>query len=756
MHTWKFFRAGGFDQVKLDSGADLCNLDQLDQKLWVALACPTTGLEFDSKTLALIDSDNDGRVRAPEIIAAGKWACSMLKYPDDLIRGGDSVKFDAINDSTDEGKRLLVSAQQIAANLGKKADQAITLADASDANKIFANTVLNGDGVIIPESATDDATKALITDIINCMGSVPDRSGKAGIDQAKADAFFAECTAFDAWMKPGEADAANILPLGEATATASATVKAIKAKVDDYFGRCRLAAFDPRVAGILNRSEGEYVSIASKDISINADEVAAFPLAHIASGKPLPLLGAINPAHAAAVDAFVKNAVQPLLGAKTELTESDWSQLQAKLAPFERWSAGKGGAAVEKLGIKRVREILGGNGRDSVNALIASDKALEPGATAIANVERLCRYVRDLHQLCSNFVNFEDLYDGGDPAIFQCGTLYLDQRSCNLCLVVDGPARHAAMAGLAGAYLAYCDCVRKATGEKMSIVAIFSQGDDDNLMVGRNGVFYDRKGRDYDATITKLIANPISMRQAFWLPYKKLVRAIEEQVSKRAAAAEAASDARMASVASSAAQADKIKPAEPKKVDVGTVAALGVAFGALGAAVAGIMGVFSKVDSWQLPLLFGALLLLISGPSLILAFIKLRKRNLGPILDANGWAVNAKAKINVPFGTSLTGIAKLPPGSVVVGGDRFAEKKAIWPKVLIVLFFVWWIYAFVNDTGILYRITEKRGWNPPLGKPPASVLAAREREAKAQSGGVQTSTTNITISVTATNATPAN
>ncbi len=80
-HTWKFFRAGGFNQVVIGSGADLLNLDQLDQKLWVALACPTTGVEFDKTTLALIDTDKDGRVRAPELIAAAKWAGGLLKNP---------------------------------------------------------------------------------------------------------------------------------------------------------------------------------------------------------------------------------------------------------------------------------------------------------------------------------------------------------------------------------------------------------------------------------------------------------------------------------------------------------------------------------------------------------------------------------------------------------------------------------------------------------------------------------------------------
>lgn len=733
-HSWKFFRAGGFDQVKLETGADLMHLDQLDQKLWVALACPTTGLEFDPKTAALIDSDNDGRIRAPELITALKWAGSMLKNPDDLVKGGDTVSFSAINDATPEGKQLLASAKQICANLGKKDATGISLADASDANKIFVNTTLNGDGVIIAESASDDATKAVINDIAGCMGTVPDRSGKAGIDQAKADAFFAECVAFDAWNKKAEADKANILAAGDATAAAAAAVRAIKCKVDDYFGRCRLAAFDPRAVAMLNRKEEEYLAVAAKDLTITADEIANFPLAQVAAGKPLPLKAGINPAHAAAVAALHANAVKPLLGDKAELTEADWAALLAKLGPFECWNSGKAGVAVEKLGLARVREILGGKAKENIAALIAKDKALEPEALSIANVEKLIRFVRDLHLLSINFVNFKDLYDGEDPAIFQAGTLYLDQRSCYLCLPVEDAGKHATMAGLAGAYLAYCDCVRKSTGEKKSIVAVFSQGDDDNLMVGRNGVFYDRKGRDWDATITKLVANPISLRQAFWSPYKKLVRMIEEMIAKRAAAADSAATAKLESTATTVATADKAKPAEPaKKVDVGAVAAMGVAVGAIGTAFAYFMGLFKGIAPWQLPLIIIGIMLLISLPSLILAFMKLRKRNLGPILDANGWAVNAKAKINVPFGTSLTGIAKLPPGSHVDVSDKYAEKSAAWPKILITLFVVWWIYAFLNDdVGRLYRWTDGK-----YGKPPTEVQKLLDEQKAAEKAAAE-------------------
>ncbi|OQB93919.1 MAG: hypothetical protein BWX84_00362 [Verrucomicrobia bacterium ADurb.Bin118] len=714
---WQFFRAGGFDQVKLESGADLMHLDQLDQKLWVALACPTTGLEFDAKTAALIDTNQDGRIRAPELIAAVKWAGARLKNPDHLIKGGDVLPLAAINDATEEGGAILASAQQILTNLGKKDADAISLADASDANKIFADTVLNGDGVILPESAKDKATQAVITEIADCLGTVMDRSGKPGIDQAKVDAFFTECADYEAWIRQSESEAATILPAGEATAAAAAAVQAIKAKVDDFFGRCRLAAFDSRAVAILNRKEEEYLAVAAQDLSITAEEIASFPLAQVAPGKPLPLKGAVNPAHAAALATLQTDAVKPLLGDKAELTEADWAALQARLAPYATWSAAKTGANVEKLGVARIREILGSKAKETIAALIADDLALEPQATGIANVEKLCRYVRDLHKLCINFVNFRDFYDNDDePATFQAGTLYLDQRACRLCLPVDDAGKHASMAALAGTYLAYCDCVRKGTDEKRQIVAAFTNGDADNLMVGRNGLFYDRQGRDWDATITKIVDNPISIRQAFWAPYKKLVRLIEEQVAKRAAAADDAATAKLESTAATAANVDKAKPAEPKKVDVGAVAAMGVAFGFLMTAFATIAGYATgllKLPFWQVCLAVVGLLLLISGPSMLIAWLKLRKRNLGPILDANGWAVNAKARINVPFGASLTSVAELPPGASITA-DKFGERPSAWPKFALVVVIIGFIYSLLNHYYLIDQMTGgKWGKKPP-------------------------------------------
>ncbi|MFG5409992.1 hypothetical protein ABXN37_20190 [Piscinibacter sakaiensis] len=164
----------------------------------------------------------------------------------------------------------------------------------------------------------------------------------------------------------------------------------------------------------------------------------------------------------------------------------------------------------------------------------------------IDDLEKLVRLQRDLLTLLRNMVSFAAFYRR-EGAIFQAGTLYLDGRSCELSVRVADPARHALVAGLAKACLVYCECRR--AGRTMHVVSAVTAGDTDFLFAGRNGVFYDRQGLDWDATVTKVIENPTSILQAFWSPYKKFLRMVEEQVAKRAAASEGVQSAGMSALA---------------------------------------------------------------------------------------------------------------------------------------------------------------------------------------------------------------
>jgi hypothetical protein len=682
-HTWKFFRTGGLDQVTLKTGADLLALRHLDQKLWVALSCPVKGLELDDKTLAQIDSDNDGRIRVPELIESVEWAASRLKEPGELVQGRDSLPLSSIDDSTPEGKVLVSSARQILANLGRKEATSITVEEAADTAKIFSTTPLNGDGVIPPEATEDPEVQALIKDIIACSGGVADRTGTKGVTAEMIGGFFTELTSYHAWVQ--QSATKEIAILGDKTEAAVNAIRAVRAKVEDYFVRQRLANFEPRATTALNRSEADYLAISTQAFDRAVADVATFPLSRIDGEKTLPLLNGVNPAWANALATLHEAAVAPIFGAnQTTLTFEQWAALNARFASYETWLGSKPGSAVEKLGLQRVKDILAGTGRQALDALIAADRALEPEYKAISDVERLARCYRDLRTLLHNFVNFADFYSPDRWAIFQAGTLYIDSRSTELCVRVDGPNPLAPMSKV---YIAYCTCTRAGV-PPMNVAACFTQGDSDYLFVGRHGVFYDRQGRDWDAVVTSIVDNPISIRQAFWSPYKKFLRMIEEQVAKRAAAADAAATGKLAGAAEKTANADKVKAPEPKKVDVGAVAAIGVAVTGAVSAMTLILGYVFRLQLWQYPLLLIGLLLLISTPSMIIAWLKLRQRTLGPILEGNGWAVNGRVKINIPFGTALTEVATLPKGAQRSLEDPYEDKEAARRKRRLILLLV--------------------------------------------------------------------
>ncbi len=691
-HRWRFFRAGGFDQVRLDTGADLANLAELDQKLWVALSCPTQGLELDQQTLALIDRDADGHVRAPELIEAITWAVSRLKSPDTLLQGGP-LPLAAIDDREDGGRRLLMTARRILASLGKPEATDITVEDCGDNARIFAGMAFNGDGVITAVGQAP-AVQEAIGAIMACLGSVPDRSGEAGINRAMVERFCAEGQALQAWRQTPVTQPA-CLPLGADTGAAHDALMAVRDKIDDFFMRCQLAAFDPRAAQLLNGSEDALKVLGAQLLSAEGEaNMAALPLAYVAKDAALPLQANLNPAWSGAMAQFVAQVTKPLLGDVSQLTEADWLVLKQRFAAYATWLADKPSTPMEALDEAALGTHLDAGTQQALLDLLAQDEAAADEAALIGDVERLVRYTRDLARLANNFVSFTDFYTRRDKACFQAGTLYLDGRSCELCVKVLDAARHAALATLSGVYLAYCDCTRQ--GEKMTIAAAFTSGDSEQLMVGRNGVFYDRLGRDWDATITRIIEHPISIRQAFWTPYRKAASLVAEQAQKFAAARAKASDDLTSQAITKAgdkvttahASASAPAPQPPAPFDVakfaGIFAAIGLAVGAIGTALASVVTGFMGLKAWQMPLALMGLMVLISGPAMLMAYFKLRKRNLGPILDANGWAVNTRARINIPFGTALTHMAQLPAGAERALTDPYGDKKSPWKAYVVV------------------------------------------------------------------------
>ena len=506
-YKWSFANVGGSTRVRIQSAEDIRHLGELDKKKWTVLSCPVNGLEISADSLALIDTDGDGKIRIDEVVGAANWLCEVLKNPSTLLEQTDTIEIANIAD------------EAIAAVAGKVAGKEGTVS--------LAAVLATIDAVTVEEPAAPAA--------------------------------------------PFEAD----------------VIAAYKEKSAEY------AAYFEQ--------------------------------------EKLQKLGL---------------AVIPEETVKPGMPEKKFNEMGAAIAEWE--------AAVGAIRTKVADEIAAGKAE-------------------FMPLRKLLLLHRDFYRLLRNFVTLEDFYDNNKQTIasFQAGTLIIDQRACHLCIRVADLPKHDTQAPLSGMYLLYCNCENKKTGKTMQIVAAMTQGEINNLSVGKNAVFYDNDGLDYDATVFKIIDNPISIRQAFWTPYRKLSKWIEEKINKSAAEKDAAvmSDV-TANVEAKAEGGAPAKPAFDIAKFAGIFAAIGMALGMIGTMLVSVAKGWVTLTWWQQILVFIAILLVISGPSMIMACLKLRRRNLAPVLNANGWAVNADAIISVPFGRKLTEQVHFP----------FTQNPATMPK----------------------------------------------------------------------------
>ncbi|MDR0941457.1 MAG: hypothetical protein LBM68_04445 [Bacteroidales bacterium] len=713
-YQWQFARIGGTNRVVIERGQDLLHLHTLDQKLWTALACPANNLMIDEKTLHYLDADDDGRIRVPEILTAVQWLCAMVSDVETFFKNSSEFSLNNFNENNPDAQTLKNSAITILGFLKASSLNTISTEQTANIEQMFVNTDFNGDGIITTISTTNEEEKKAIETIAACMGSVTDRCGLEGITEEKITGFFTECANYLQWRAIAESNPAEYLPFGTETGELFAIFSGVRNKINDFFFQCKFAQYN-------NDFANTTLPVNFADILQSPHEselqtiIGKLPVYPISPNAVLGFSGKINPAWETQLLQFYTKIFTKEYSEKS-MTEAQWRSIERKFEKYAEWLTQKQGAKVETLDETVISELQ--QLQPALLALIAKDNEQKQNVDAMFLVDKFVCLHRDIVHILRNFVTFQDFYTSADSAIFSNGTLFIDQRSCSLCIPVQNVDAHTTLASHSGMFLIYCDCTHKQTKEKQSIVTVLTNGDIDNLMVGRNALYYDKNGEDWDATIVKIIDNPISLRQAFWSPYRKISQFVSDQIKKFSSSrANAVEDTMKKDVESATdtlgttaptggtattASASAAVPFDIGKF-VGIFAAIGLAIGAIGGVLVSIVSGFLKLKWWEMPLSIIALMLVISGPAVLVAWFKLRSRNLGPILDANGWAINARAIINIPMGNTLTAIAQIPYNAKINIHDPFAVKTMAWWKKLLIavgilgiVFGVLWYFGLIQ------------------------------------------------------------
>jgi hypothetical protein len=408
---------------------------------------------------------------------------------------------------------------------------------------------------------------------------------------------------------------------------------------------------------------GEATAEAEKALSAVEGVIDSFfappedmPLVTDAPDVELPLSGRINPKYSDEIEKFALLCVKPLLGDVPQVSRTGWKKIKASFAAYRSWAASKPETS-------------------------AAAKA------ALVEEEKILRYRRYLGEFLENYVTMKHLYDDGKLAMFQMGVLRIDGKEMNLCFHVENEASHSALSGKSKCCVLYLKLTRPSEGVVRSICAVVTAGTIGGLYVGRNGVFYDYDGKDWDAVVTKVVEAQVSLLEAFWSPWRKLGESIASTVKKFLGDKQAAADAKLSSSVEKAASAKSSDSAASASL-ASSIAAIGIGVGFIGAAAASLMASLSRLSPWQIGGSIVALILVVSLPSMLLAYFNLRKRDLGAILNAGGWAINRPMKLSMKKSRDFTKCAKnkglfalfavfaLIIALLVAGSQFFSERKS--------------------------------------------------------------------------------
>lgn len=735
---WNFFRAAGVLQAVVDEKA-FRSLKELPNENWAVLSCPTKGLDFDAKTLAFIDGNGDGHIRIEEVLGALAWMEKRIADMAGLLGGKDEILLSAFAD-TDEGRALAEAARAVLKSVGKADADRITLADVMARQASFKAAAFNGDGVLVQDAAKEAGLDGLLGEIVAATGGVDDRSGAKGVDKATLDAFFADCSAWLAWLDAGRAGAEKTMPLGDATGAAVAALEAVRAKIDDWFDRCSLIAFDEAASAPLNIAPGDYAAIGQGTVAANAAALEALPIAKAQAAGALPLADGANPQWRARLADFAAKAVEPTLGKREELSAADWQAVKAAFAPYIAWKAAEAGARVAALGEARVRAIAAdAKAKDAISALIEKDLSFSGEISRLDDLEKLLRYHANLECFLNNYVNFSAYYDPEKSEIYRAGRLYVDGRVCRECVYVADAGAHSTLAAASKMFLAYCNITRPQTGETRTICAAVTAGFSSTLWVGRNGIFYDAEGKDWNAVIVKVVESQISLKEAFWAPWIKISDLVNEQIKKLLSSKETAMmSAASAKVGTIGTEAPPPPPEQKRDgaAMASSVAAIGIALGIIGSALGGLISALKGVSFWYGVLGVVAIILVVSGPSVILAWFKLRARDFAPVLNACGWAINKKMRMPMRLSRIFTHEAEVPEGSNINLEDPYVEKHT-WRNILIALVVavaailaIWqWRYDWIDESYWPGFMRKPKPAAEEIAPPPAEAPAEPAGEA---------------------------
>ena len=657
--SMKFRRIGGSSQLVIESANDFRNAYELDPAHWTLTSIPAKNLLCPADFLALIPQDASGRIHVKDVRGLLKWVISTVADLSDFITAASSLRLAALNDKDADGLRAKETAELALKRIGSKNTSAITLDQINEFKTLVSNALQNGDGIIPPGPVQDEITAECIKFAMAAVGSQKDISGADGVGAAELDAFEAMLNGFLAWTDEGIAREKELFPYAAATAGLWSKYLAVAADVDDYFESCHALVF----AGSHDSSSRVPMNtFDSNDSSSVKDFFKKAPLAPADPACVLHLNERVNPTRAGVLTAFFEAFRAAVPGEADAISESEWTAFKAAIAPYGDWTGRKNTDKLDGLDIARLRAVAASKAFENIRAMIAEDAVVSNNVTCCDLVRKVIICQTNLREFLNNFINMEALFSPEKRSFILAGKLVMNGFNFHMCMIVHDVAAHKKIAATSNVCVMY---INATTGtapavKSMTLAVAVTAGTMRRLFVGKSGVFYTPDGLIWDAVITDLIQQPVSLKEAILMPFYRIGDIIQNQAEKHFAAKTNAFEADVTKNVDS-----KLAGGEQPKKEGGLnmpmlIMGGGVGIAALGSSFAFMAKSLQGVSVWRILAVLLGIFIIICAPFVILSLLKLFRRSLTRFLEANGCALNREMRLTLALGRIFTYVPRIP------------------------------------------------------------------------------------------------
>lgn len=688
-------RFAGSLMLDLTCFEDLKAAIEIPEALWVAIACPTSGMKCDPRFLELLDADGNKRIRVKEVKEAVAFVQKHVHNFVGCDTASEELMLSHLTRDADVLRQAAVLLLDLLAPEEEAVHERLSLAQLRAGLERLSAAEHFGEGLLTLHAVASELQEVhhqltrLFPDTFN-------RHGKPAISLELLSRARMELQL----ARAHQSLRAEVMVWGAQSLPFAKRLLQVQGPLNAYFLLCRLVGSQPELAEAL-RLKTEQVSPLLGDLEALSKATAALPVALPQRDGVLRFATLSGSPSREALESLRTEVLMPLLGQAEELDELRWRTLERQALQVVAWQE----TWEQLLVVQRAPELLTLSDETllKLEAACEADLAQKKLLDRLVDLERLVLYQRWLLEFCNNFISMPALYDPHRGSLFDWGRLILAGREFHLSVIVPEHAAHVKQASSTPLCLAYVRVSTHRAEEAPFEVAVpVTAGNSSGIHVGRRGVFLQHDGKEYDAEVIEVVAHPVSLWEATFQPFSRIGQFITSKFESLSnaglgtldtslhkgmdaftstankavltGATSAAASSAVTSAAATAATTTAATTAAAGSTNMLTLlAGGGLAIAALGSSVAFILAQLRQLTLVDVVSTLLMLFTLVALPSGLVGWLKLRRRNLAVVLEGSGWALNDRLLVTSQAGPLFTRRPSMPSNTRMLPLDEVKE-----------------------------------------------------------------------------------